>query len=350
MPPADLPYTYCNRKVLRRKDGSARTVEYWRFRRDGHDSALPGTPGSPEFHARYAELVAQADRLAAGPVEPARHTFEWLARQYRASAEFQALAPRTRDDYDSTIDRLLVPVLGPERFDCVTRPVVKALRDAHRKQPRTAHKIKQMVSRIYSWADEESLLPAGFVNPAMGIKRLKAAVKPIEIWSDDEFALATGAPIDAMLYTAVLLAAYTGQRRTDLPLMDWSHYHGGTIRVRQNKTGEGLDIPCHPVLRAHLDRIRTGFGGPILRSANGKPVTPGALSQLLIRELGKIKEMPPRSWHGLRYLAAGRMEEAGCTVTQVSAVIGHRTYQMTHKYMAQRREAKAALAQMEAMA
>lgn len=347
MPPADLPYTYANRKRLRRKDGTARTVTYWRFRRDGQDTALPGTPGDPDFHARYAQLMAAADRLATRAAEPPRQSFEWLARSYLKSAEFAALAPRTRDDYEATITGLLLPALGPERFDCVTRPVVKALRDAYADKARKAHKIKQMVSRIYSWAEEESLLPADFQNPAAGIRRLKVRSKPIEVWSDAEFALALG-HASPTLRTALLLAVYTGQRRTDLPEMLWEHYHGQTIRVRQSKTGELLQIPCHPELARHLDGIRTGFGGPILRGPGGKPISAGALSQLLVRELGRIPEMPARSWHGLRYLSAGHIEQAGCTVSQCSSILGHRTYQMATKYMAQLREAEAALAKLQA--
>lgn len=343
---ADLPYTYCNRKRLARRDGSVRVVEYWRFRRDGTDCPLPGRPGDPAFHARYAELTSRAQQLAERQ-EPARHTFEWLARRYLKSAEYLALADRTQADYAATIEARLIPVLGPERFDCVNRATVKAVRDSLRAQPRTAHKIKQMVSRLYSWADESDLLPPGFVNPAAGIRRLKAKVTPIAIWSDDELAhlLAHCPPF---LVTPVLLAAYTGQRREDVATMNWADYHGGTVRVRQNKTGEPLDIACHPVLRAHLDSIRTGFGGTIVRAANGRPMSAGAMSLALIRAVQATPEMPSRSWHGLRYLAAGKLEEAGCSVIQITSVIGHRTYAMAIQYMRQRRDAQAAIAQLEA--
>lgn len=346
MPVTDLPYTYCSRKLLRRKDGSVRVREYWRFRRDGHDCPLPGCPGEPAFHARYGELMAQADSITA-QAEPLRHTFAWLARQYLASAEFAALSPRTQDDYAATLNKRIVPVLGPERFDCINRATVKAIRDSLRAQPRTAHKIKQMTSRLYSWAEESDLLPDGFTNPAANIRRLKAKVNPIAIWSDDEVAHFM-AHCPAFLKTPVLLALYTGQRREDITAMNWADYHGSTIRVRQNKTGEPLDIACHPVLRAHLDAIRTGFGGSIVRAANGRPMNPSALSAALNRAVAAVPEMPARSWHGLRYLAAGKLEESGCSVVQITSVIGHRTYQMAMQYMRQRRDAQAALAQLEA--
>jgi len=343
----DLPYTYTSRKKL----ASGRWRDYWRFRRDGVDTPLPGGPGDAAFHTRYAELMAQGDARAAAERAKAadRQSFNWLCDTYLASAEFEALADKTQDDYRRTIEERLRPVLGPERFDCISRAVVKAVRDRLRAQPRLAHKVKQMTSRLYSWADEQDLLPVGFVNPAAGIRKLKAKVNHIPIWSDEEVALFLD-KCEPFMKTPVLLALHTGQRREDLTQLNWSDYHGGMIRVRQNKTGEPLDIPCHAELRKHLDAIRTGFGGQIVRAANGRPLNANALSSALNRAVAAIDEMPHRTWHGLRYAAAGKMEEAGCSVVQITSVIGHRTYQMAMQYLRQRKDALAAVAKLEQQA
>lgn len=343
---ADLPYTYRSAKKL----ASGKFRDYWRFRRDGRDTPLPGQPGDAAFHARYAELMAECDASAdrAKAAEPARTTFAWLARAYLASAEFAALADRTQADYRATIEHQLVPALGPERFDCIMRPHIKLIRDAVARShsARTAHKIKQVASLLYTWADQQDLLPAGFTNPAMNIKRIKGTSKPIEVWSPEEIALflfnATGTA-----RTAAILALYTGQRREDLVRMTWADALGDVIRVRQNKTGEPLTIPCHPTLREHLKVSRTQFGGPILRGADGKPLTPGALSQIMHRAIRAVPGMPLRSLHGLRYAAAGALEATGCSVVQISSVIGHRTYQMALKYARQRHDAEAAMAKLE---
>jgi integrase len=332
-----LPYVY----AVRRKLASGKWKLYYRFRRGKVDSGLPSCPGDKAFHDAYADQLALFDRIEGEKVQAPRQSFAWLCDAYLASAEFEALAPRTQDDYRQTIENRLRPVLGPERFDCITRPVIKALRDGLRSQPRTAHKIKQTVSRLYSWADENDLVTPGF-NPAQGVKKLKAKVKPITIWSDEECALFL-ARCDRSMETAVLLALYTGQRREDLVLMDWSDFQGAMIRVKQNKTGEPLDIPTHPVLKAHLDGLeRRRFGGKILRGQDGMATNANALSAALYRAIAAIPEMPHRSWHGLRYACAGRLEAAGCTITQISSIIGHRTYQMAMKYASQRSEAQAA--------
>lgn len=329
MPPISLPYTY--------------TVKgrYWRFRRAGINSALPGQPGDPAFHAKYAELM----RLAQPKAEMDRESWSWFIARYRRSEEFKALRPRTQDDYSETLT-LLDKELGPQPFRLTTRAMIKAVRDSHAKTPRKAHKVKQTASRLYSWADEEDLVPADF-NPARSLKRLKHRAKAITPWSEEEIALFL-ANCPAWLKTPVMLALYTGQRREDVVQMEWADFHGAVIRVRQSKTGEPLDIACHPELRKHLAAVRTKFGGKIARTAAGRPFTANGFSQALRRAIEATEGMPrERSPHGLRYAAAGRLDDAGCTVAEAVAVLGHRTYQMALRYMAQRRASEAALAKQE---
>jgi integrase len=72
------------------------------------------------------------------------------------------------------------------------------------------------------------------------------------------------------------------------------------------------------------------------------------LSQAIRRQIGEMKDFPrDRSIHGLRYAAAARLDEAGCTLTEAVAVLGHRTYQMAHRYMAQRRASEGAMRRQE---
>lgn len=342
----DLPYVYCSSKKL----ASGKYRDYWRFRRNGVDTPLPGQPGEPAFHTRYGELMRQAEIRVetAASREADRHSFAYLCRRYLAGVEFAALAPKTQADYRMTIEDRLVPILGPERFDCIDRASVKVVRDdvARKLSPRTAHKVKQMVSRLYSWAEEEDLLPASFVNPATGIRRIKGKAKPIEVWSIEEIRLFL-AHCQPWLKTVVLLALYTGQRREDLVTMDWTAVQGDTVRVRQNKTDEPLTIPAHPELANHLKKVRTKFGGTVVRDRKGKPLTADALSYEIHQAVRKIDGMPHRSLHGLRYAAAAMLEEAGCSVIEISSIIGHRTYQMAIKYARQRRDAEAAMRRVQ---
>ena len=330
MPPARFPFTF----VVKGR--------YWQFRRGDVRGPLPGNPGDPAFHAKYAELLALSQKK---PREASKENFKFLVGAYRKSAEFNALRPLTRIDYDRTLN-LIEAELGDEPFALTTAPMIKTVRDSFASKPRKAHKFKQMVSRLYSWAAEEGVVAQG-TNPAAPIKRLKVRQKAITPWSEHEIRVfLAAAPV--WLQTPVLLALCTGQRREDVVKMTWQDFQGTIIRVRQSKTGEPLDIACHDALRSHLSSIKSRFGGPIARTAKGRPFTANALSQALRRRIGEMEGFPrDRSIHGLRYAAAARLDEAGCTLTEAVAVLGHRTYQMAHRYMAQRRASELANAKQE---
>ena len=328
---------------------------YWRFRHKlTGDVALPNKrgvhwseqPQQPEFMTRYAELLAAVDRRdKVAPVS--RASFAWLVGEYRRSAEFRELADATQLDYSRTLN-LIVEELGEVRYAVATRNILKAVRDGHADTVRKAHKIKQMLSRLYSWADENDHVPAGF-NPAKSIKRLKrkGGDREIVVWSDAEVDIFL-ATAPAHIVTPVLVALYTGQRREDVAKMTWQQFQGDVIRVRQSKTTALLDIACHSVMRRHLETLpRTAV--VICASADGAAYTAQGLSEALRRAVRKTAGLPNnRSMHGLRYAAGSRMEEAGCTVAEIESVLGHQTFKMALKYASQRLRAKAAMAKMEA--
>ncbi len=338
MAEARLPYTF----VVTSKAGKP----YWRFRRSELKAALPGQPGDPAFHAKYAELMAMGERLAAPVKGLAAGSIAELVAAYRRSAEFLALRPATQGDYEKTLD-LIVEELGDQPYRLVTQKMVKIVRDSYSATPRKAHKIKQMVSRLYSWAEEENLVREG-LNPAAKIKRLKVRQKSYTPWSDYEIDLfLRHAP--AHLARAVRLLLYTGQRCEDVVTMDWQQYQSRFIRVRQSKTGELLEIATHAQLRADLDQVQVRRG-PILRNAEGKPYNANSLRKAIGDQCARIEGMPHRTPHGLRYSSAGALEEVGCTVGQITSIIGHRTYQMALKYATARRDSAAAMAKMQGLA
>lgn len=320
--------------------------KYWQFRRGALRCKLPGTPGQAIFAKEYARLLALSE---VKPEKPDEESIKWLIDQYTESAEFKARRPHTRKDYEKVL-AIVERELGSEPFAMTTPKMVKRVRDdLHATTPRQAEKVKALVSLLYAWAAQNDHVELGF-NPATPIQKIKRRAEPIEPWREVEIKRALGtAPL--WLKTPLMLALYTGQRREDVVAMDWADYDGASIRVRQSKTDETLDIACHKDLRQHLEKVKTKFGGKIARTARGRPFTPNSLSQALRRFIGSeaMSGFPQnRSMHGLRYAAAARLDEAGCSVSETVAVMGHRTYQMALKYMAQRRASEAATARQEA--
>jgi len=325
---------------------------YWRFRHPKTgDVGLPGKPGEAAFYARYSELIAIVEAKAH---EDDKSSFAYLIARYLRSAEYQALSDATQLDYARTCEVLKV-ALGDQPFALTTRNMLKAVRDDHAATPRKAHKIKQMASCLYSWADDNDLVPAGF-NPAKDVRKLKrkGGTKEYTVWSDAEFAVFTKHAITPMR-TAAMLARYTGQRVQDIVKATWQDFQGDEIRVRQAKTGAPLIIACHRKLRDYLNELKRGLdadrkrGVMILTNVVGLPYNANSLSSAVNREVNRIDAMPTdRSLHGLRYMAGSDMEEAGCTVAEIESVLGHQTFKMALKYASQRLRAKAAMEKREA--
>lgn len=222
--------------------------KYWYFRHEAVATSIriPGQPGQAEWHAKYSELLALVE---GGKKEPAgEDTFAWLTARYRRSPEFAMLKPSTRDDYEISLT-IIDEALGDQPYALTTRKMLKAVRDTHAATPRKADKLKSMMSRLYTWADEEELVPEK-LNPAAGLKKLQKKPTPYVPWSDEEIDTFLAAAPPHVL-TPVMIALYTGQRASDVVAATWTQFRGATIRVRQEKTGELLDIPCHPRVRTH---------------------------------------------------------------------------------------------------
>ncbi|MHA0335782.1 site-specific integrase [Sphingomonas sp. DC1100-1] len=338
----DLRYTYLAKG------------RYWRFRHPlTGDTKLPGQPGDAAFHARYAELCAAVEQRQK-KADPAKTTWHWLILAYQRSAEFRALSDDTQRDYLRTLG-ILQEELGDWNYRLTTTAMIKAVRDSHADKARKAHKIKQMASALYSWAAGEGHVREGF-NPAAPIKQIKrkGGAREYIVWSQYEFEafLKDGS---RPMRLAALLALYTGQRAKDIAAMTWGDVQGDArlIRVRQAKTGAPLDIACHYRLRRHLNALRrrtadTSIEAPLLLSVAGKPYNANALSSAIGRAVNDNEKMPSsRSIHGLRYAAGSAMEEAGCTLGEIQAVLGHHAYAMAMKYATQRLRSREAVARRE---
>jgi len=134
-----------------------------------------------------------------------------------------------------------------------------------------------------------------------------------------------------------MLLLYTGQRRSDVVKMRWSQFDGDVIEVVQRKTSEYVPIPCHHRLRSILSVLprRNDF---ILTGEQGRPYKADTLTVMVCRQLHAIG-IKGYTVHGLRKNAAQALAEAGCTISEIMAITGHRSPAMAMHY-AKRAEKK----------
>jgi integrase len=146
--------------------------------------------------------------------------------------------------------------------------------------------------------------------------------KKREPWPD-KVLTAFYAAAPAHLRLAVMLLLYTGQRRSDVIKMKWSQFDGTTIEVaQQQKTGAYVCIPCHQRLRKILTELprRPEF---ILIGERGHEYKADTLTRLVRDQLAAIG-IRGYSVHGLRSNAAQSLAEAGCSISEIMAITGHK--------------------------
>lgn len=339
-------------KFVNFSDGkTGKRYYYFRSKETGR-IPLKGQPGTSEFTLSHGAALELRERIRAGKPATDEAHLAWLIDHYLLSAEYLALSDSTQLDYSRTCD-LIKDQLGDQPFRFITRSMIRTAREDYADTTRKANKFVTMLSGLYGWAQQGETVPDGF-NPAAGLKKLKrkGGVREYVPWSDQEIAwVLADAPL--AVQTPMLIALYTGQRREDVANMTWQQDQGEFLRVRTSKTRALIDLPCHPVLRAHLDRVRTAskvvsLTGPIVLSDAGKPYSVNAMSGQLRRQVERHPRVPNnRSFHGLRYAAAARMEDGGATVAAIGEVLGQRTFRMAMKYASGRKRAAEGVAAMK---
>lgn len=317
--------------------------KYWRFRYKNFEAPLPGNPGDADFEAKYVELFALVVKPVTLPSKPLVGTFDDVMGRFFVDAEFRALAERTQEGYIFT-GRQVSRYLG----DCMMQLTTVEMLAAVRNDMKISYgeRVRSFISRLYTFAGKREWIEHG-LNPARVLGPLRRQPAGHPAWSPDEIVLmfehATGA-----IRTLLIIALCTGQRPMDVERMQWSQVIGEFVRVRQHKTGEWVDIPIHPLLRAELDRLRAQgpVEGAIVRKRNGKPIGDKGFRYRMKMLVRSIPNMPWRTPHGSRYATAAFLRDAGCDIDEICSIIGHRTYIMAVKYFKRRKTAMDAMAKM----
>lgn len=143
---------------------------------------------------------------------------------------------------------------------------------------------------------------------------------------------------------------YTGQRGGDVVKMKWTDFDGKRIFVVQEKTGKKLWLNCPKPLLVALKREQSGTNREyIFHHAYDGPFSSAQVLSHAIRnrllELGINKPPAERepgvkgyTMHGLRKNAGIELALAGCSVSQIMAVLGHKTEKMALFYVAQAKQ------------
>jgi integrase len=314
-------------------------VELWRdrhgkvrvyFRRGkGPRLPLPDAIGSEEFNATYhAALLGQPAPVRGPFVRAAPGTIAALIASYMKSAAYVGLRETTKTGYASRIETLrtqhghrTVAGLSRER-------IITGMLETYAARPGAALSILKMIRVLIRHAIDIGWLKH---DPSLGIKRPK--IQRIRSWTEDEIeAYRKRWPLGTKQRLAFELFLNTGQRRSDVVRMAWSHITADNkIVVVQQKTGRRLLIPLHSDLVTALAAAKRAHVS-ILTTMYSKPFTVDGFSQWMrnaITNAGLPLDCQP---HGLRKATGRRLAEAGATAKMIMSILGHTTLAEAERY------------------
>ncbi|PVE22310.1 hypothetical protein DC522_21755 [Microvirga sp. KLBC 81] len=234
---------------------------------------------------------------------------------------------RSWRDYEATLKRDVIPVLGPLKAEDVTRPQVADLLDkVHARAPVAANRVQNMLSSVFSWALSEGLVTA---NPVAGLRKRAAEVAKARVLSDDEIRTFWSATEEiAPAYRDTLrLILLTGQRpgecaglraeEVDLQSSVWTLPPSRT----KNKSEHQLPLvgAAHEILQ-HLAEQGARTGALIL-TPRGKELT----SQNLAKACERLQDnfATPFTAHDLRRTAATLLGRLGIDQMTIARVLNH---------------------------
>lgn len=321
--PGRLPY------VVETKPG------YLYFRKGGkYLQRLTAPEGTQEFHRQYWEVRS-------GKPQKVKQSWAAAFRILRESDRWAEKSIRYRRDLDRVLDYLEAKI-GGKAVARLTQADIYDAMDANKHRVRFANYIPVAISMAAKeiirrrWITE---------NPANRVEQLKVPEHrkqphiPWPDWAVERFR-AEAQPFARLIFE---IGVGTVQRPGDWPGFTWGDYDGDTLRLRQNKTGKALVIPCTAQLKATLDAARAALpveplpSRPILVKRDGNPMGSRYLADVMMRERKRLG-LEAYDLHALRYRGVRELAWAGCNDDEIASYSGHATKAMIAKYAGEARQ------------
>lgn len=291
---------------------SKRKPERWYWQRPGFPlKRLPDDPA--ERWAMAERLNRQAD--GAEKSAPGNGTVAWCLERYQKSERFRGLAQSTRMVYERWC-REFIAMWGSLPVTAIDRALVVDICDGMSGRPAVRSQAVAVLSGMFDVAIYHGVKVE---NVCHRLRLARRRPRRAYWLPADEKAFLAHA--DARLRLTFCLLLYTAQRPGDVLAMTWQQAKGHKIRVRQEKTGTLVEVPCHATLRnALVEAPRTGVqivGWPHQGKARYQRFNHAFRRTLKAAGLTHLQA------RDLRRTAVVRMFEAGATVAQVAGVTGH---------------------------
>lgn len=304
-------------------------------------TALPGLPWSPAFMAAYdAALNGTATESAVATIGASRAqpgSLNAAVAAYLRSTAYAALAPTTQRDRRTLLDAFRAEsgdgrvARGELPIAPLTAPLLQRILNRYGAN-RQRNMLKALRS-LMAFALDAQMIEH---DPTQGIRLAKVKKSGgFHTWTEEEIAqFEAHHPVGSMQRLAFALMLYTGLRRSDVVRIGPQHVKRGVLTIQPQKTagssGVTVAVPIHPALAAVLAATPSHHLTFIVSSV-GKPYEVESFGNWM-RKACNDAGLPDCSAHGLRKACGVRLAEAGASVNQIAAVLGHKDFREVMVY------------------
>lgn len=290
--------------------------------------------GTADFDRQYWEIMS-------GRRVEVKTSWAALIAAMRETDKWANYSPRYRSDLDEVFE-YLIEKIGKTDVARLSQPDIYDAMDKNRHRVRFANYIPTAISMLSKLAIRKRWRKD---NPAIDIEQLKVPKgrqKPHLPWTDDavEKMRKEGKPLPRLIFE---IGVGSVQRPGDWVDFQWGDYDGDTLKLRQNKTGKALQLPCTEKLKAALDKAKRDLGfSPhpsrhILTRSDGSAMSYHTMARIMVKERKRLGLMA-YDQHALRYRGVMELAWAGCTDDEIASYSGHTSKKMIIKYAGEARQ------------
>ena len=270
-----------------------------------------------------------------------------------------SIEPNTYESYRSIIKRYIEPYFSARKIK------LQSLEPQHIQEfyngqvkkglsPNTVIKQHANIRKALQHAVKMNMIP---YNPADRVTLPKKKAYHANFYTAEQVNELLKVFKDEPIYTAVMLAAFYGLRRSEVLGLKWSHvdFKAGTITVqdtvvqydtvidkpRTKTKASHRTLPLIPQIRDYLHSLkrqqaenRLFLGAAyvcneyVCKRADGEPFTPDYLTGRFLRTLRK-HNLPHIRFHDLRHSAASMLLANGHSLKEIQEWLGHGTLATT---------------------
>ncbi|MGV6839278.1 MAG: tyrosine-type recombinase/integrase [Planktomarina sp.] len=290
--------------------------------------------GTPEFDRQYWEIVG-------GKRAASKTSWDVLILDMRKTDKWANFSPRYRKDLEQVFV-YLSDRIGQIDVSRLTQADIYDAMDKNKHRVRFANYIPTAISMLSKLAIRKRWRKD---NPAIDIEPLKvpkSRKKPHLPWTDYavEKMRAEGKALPRLIFE---IGVGSVQRPGDWVGFQWGDYDGETLKLRQNKTGKALLLPCTKALKQELDKAKNALGfiphpsRHIITRPDGSAMDYHAMAKVMVRERKRLGLMD-FDQHALRYRGVMELAWAGCTDDEIASYSGHTSKAMIIKYAGEARQ------------